>query len=332
MARTRLGGRGNGTPARRRGPWHDAASVEPLRRYWAVRALAELHETDGDPARAVGVLALSSRTSDVLFDMEAIYRRTASRATLRTALRAELERLRRGLADGSVPVDDAPEHLRRPESVRRAIARLWAVLGDPVPAWRELREQTGEIPKAARSPAPEDDHDDIDFRVVPLEEIALAARLAECHIDDRRRQAYRRDVARACLDQGDVAAAKTIQARIEDRGIADALAGEIERVGAGGAPTPPAGEVLAVVIDNDQPATRRSSNTSAAFTTTPMRWPGPNGGSAPRSNAIARALRRLPTPSARPGNGVVKMCASMVTASARRASPTSPPGPPRPRR
>ncbi len=257
-------------------PWHDAASAEPLRRYWAVRALGELHEADGNPARAVGVLALSSRTSDVLFEMEAIYRRAASRATLRAALTTELERLRRGLADGSVPAADAPEHLRRPEGVRRAMARLWAVLGeegearrdlgalpgDPVLAWRELREQISEIPETERAPAPEDDGDAIDFRVVPLEEIAaaiaagdlaLAARLAECHIDDRRRQAYRRDVARACLDRGDVAAAKTVQARVEDRGIARALAGEIARVGAGGSPTPPTGEVLAVVIDNDQP-------------------------------------------------------------------------------
>ena len=84
-------------------------------------------------------------------------------------------------------------------------------------------------------------------------DLAAASELAEQQLDTRLRQAFRRDLARAFLDRGQIDKAREVAKRIEDSSVQMALGREITRVAEGGDVTPPAGDIIAVVIDNDQP-------------------------------------------------------------------------------
>ena len=99
-------------------------------------------------------------------------------------------------------------------------------------------------------------------RQVPVDEIqeavesgqlSFAEYLAELEVDPDVQQAYRRDVARAYLDSGDLHDARRIAQTLETNAMRLALVNEIDRVAKGESPSPPAGNVTALVIENSAP-------------------------------------------------------------------------------
>jgi len=250
----------------------DQNSRMPLLRWHALVDMADLYRACGMPARAIGAMARSSQARLALHAIREIIDAQADTALLAPRVSPHLAALRAALERGEMPARKPGGEPEDQATLRAAMARTWMALGDPDRARDELAAIArvdpelragiaAEIDRAAPAPATAGQAPE-KARWVSVEEIAgivqrgdprAAERLADLQLDTRERQEYWRDVARAHLDRGDRRAARRIAGRIETAAVRGGLLREIDRIAGGGAPCPPSGEIVAVVIDNHQP-------------------------------------------------------------------------------
>ena len=259
----------------------DAASRGTLLRYNAADSLAALYCEIDRPDFAARALGRSSYFSLTLHQMRSLLRKYPDAPGLPSEISAVLRRTRARLDRGEDPLADAPEWEQNKDKLVAAMAKTWAALGDHETARAEIEalppgemrdeieakldgRETHHPPKTAAhnqveqsSPQEPEKRRYVDVaeivECIAAGDLAGAATLAGLHNNSHTRDRYLRDVARASADTGELSTARDFARLIENTDVRTAALKELDRVAAGGAPVPPAGTLVAVIVDNNQP-------------------------------------------------------------------------------